>query len=304
MRLKKKILIPLFVILLIFSLSSQSVLEEAGKIMKLLGLDVPVFDLLLTDSEKDWLEEEKKTWDWWKNLYDDFCDVFDGRLRQLIERHTGFTAHGGGFDALIDNIEDLLDFTEKSIYYSEYLDRTILAKIRKRDWKKGLKKDREDESRNQDSEEVRADEAQEFREILLEPEAQIIYKSSFFYGQENGRTMIDNEMTRRCERLHMIEGFLNLLTQVKGDEERRTKELERRLSLLEEKSRTEALVSENAEGEAVTDTAGLLATMISITQDLAVVEEAVHKMIKYDRETDVQDFLNFRRSIQLIKDFK
>lgn len=304
MRIGKKGNVLVMIVFWAVPVFSQSILEEAGRIMKLLGLDVPVYDLLLKDSEKDWLKEEKRTWDWWKSLYEEFRDLFDGRLRQMIERHTGFEPQGKGFDSLIENAENILALAEESLYYADYLDHTLLGRMRKRDRKKRIEKagngeeDKGEESQNTERER----EAQEFRDQLLESQVQELHQRNFFYGQEQGRKNIDNDIARRSERLQMMEGFLNLLTQVELDEEKRGQDMEKRLSVLEDKAKNKTLVSQNAEGEELTDTAELLAVMVGITEDLAGVDEAIHKMILQYREIDFQAFLNQRQSFNLLEE--
>ncbi len=294
-------LVALILILVLLSAPVQgNILKTVGAIMQLLGLDVPVTDILLKNAEKKWNKKEKEKWDEWKGIYDAFCDVFDGRLRQMIERNTGFSS-GKGFDSLIYNTEKILDFVEDSVYYSEYLDRTLLARLRKKDQKKtalkdGGKKEEKEEKKKKELEQ----ELLEFREELLETEAELIMKQNYYYGNEGKKKQIDQEITRRGEELAMTRGFLDLLTQVKQDEEQRLKEMVKKVEVLEEKSKSQSVETENAEdGEAVTDTSELLAVMISITQDLYTVNESIHKMVKYHRETDIQKFLNTRKAISI-----
>ncbi len=296
----KKGLVVLVLMLTLLSVSVHgNILKTIGAAMQLLGLDVPVMDILLTDAEKEWMKKEKKKWDEWKGLYDDFCDVFGGRLRQMIERHTGFSS-GKGFDSLIYNTEKILDFVEDSVYYSEYLDRTLLARLRKKDQKKTALKDDGKKEEKEEKKKEQEEELLEFREELLEVEAEQVMKQNHFYGNEEGKLLVDFEISRRSEELAMTRGFLDLITQVKQDEEQRLKEMAKKIEVLEEKSESKPVESDNAEdGEAVTDTSGLLAVMISITQDLYMVNESIHKMVKYHREADIQKFLNERKAMSI-----
>jgi len=295
MKQPKGLILIILIICLVKTVPAQSILEIAGGIMQLLGLDVPVFDTILSDSEEDWMKQEDRQWDWWKGLYHEFCEVFDGRLRQMIERHTGFKAQGGGFEKLIDQAGNILDFVEESIYYSDYLDQTILARIRKKDQKKKLLKDSKRGKDKEEEKKTEEKESLEFRKMLLEPEAQAIIKSTRFYGQDKDTVQIDAKCEQRNEEICVLEGFINLLTQVNEDGEARIQEMLKRVKTLNEKSQNKPLVSASADGEEVTDTSDLLATMIGITQDLYVVNESIYKMVKYHREADMQKFLNLRQ---------
>ena len=288
----KKKIITIVLCFLLFQpgLQAQTILEAAAKIMKILGLDVPVFDLLLTGAEEDWQNEEKDKWDNWQSLYDDFCDVFDGRIKQMIERHTGFKAGGDNdLDKLLANTENILDFAEESVYYSEYLEQTFLSKLKKANQTK-TKDDEIDES-----EEV------EFREALLEDEAQNAIKRTEYYAKETVRAVVDERIINRNEEIKMKMGFANLLTQVQADEKDRYTQMLKRLEELEKKSKAAEVKTENANGEEVTDTAEIMAVMISVTEDLAMADESINKIVKYYRDADIQVFLNRQKVLKLSK---
>ena len=283
----KKLLVILFIPLFAFSVEAN-VLKVAGAIAKLLGIDVPVMDIFLKGEEEDWNKEEQKKWDQWKGLYKDFCNVFNGRIGQMLERNTGYGS-GSGFDNLINNTENILDFMEDSLDFSDKLEGTILGMKRKEDAKNKLPKDGSQVTKDEQ-------ESLEFRKTLLEDKAQEYYKQLPAYSTEEIRNYIDERLQDRVEELDIKEGLLNLLTQVKRDEDERIPQLQKRVDELLESSKNKKVESENGENEEVTDTAELMNGLVGLAKDLSTVDEAIHKMVKMKSEKDMQKYLNRKKT--------
>lgn len=302
----KKWVLSMVLLFSLVTISYANALKIAGAIMQLLGLDVPVVDSALKGLEKKYGDKEKKNWKLWQSLYDDFIDVFKGRTRQVIERNLGFSLSSTqDFESLINNAQRFLDNLETNPYYSHYLDQSRLGKMRKLD-EKNKEPDPEDPN-PEEQEEKQKEKSVEFRAMLLQPEAEKILEQNYFNGNEDIKTQIDEAIKKRQEELKLTEGLLDLLTQVKRDEEDRVVAMVKKLDEVMKKSQGQKVDNKDAEKEdKVADTSAALGTLISVAQDLAMVNESVHKMVKLNREKNVFQFINQRKVVDMenVKDGK
>jgi hypothetical protein len=291
----KKWILSIVLLISLVTSSQANALKIAGAIMQLLGLDVPIVDYALKGLEKKYGDKEKKNWKLWQGLYDDFIDVFKGRTRQVIERNLGFSLSSTqDFESLINNAHRFLDNLETNPYYSHYLDTSRLGKMRKLDEKN---KEPDPEDPNPEGQEEKT---VEFRAMLLQPEAEKILEKNYFTGNEDIKAQIDETIKKRQEELKLTEGLLDLLTQVKRDEEERIVAMVKKLDEVMKNSQGQKIKNKDAEKEdQVADTSAALGTLISVAHDLAMVNESVHKMVKVNREKNVFQFINQRKVVDL-----